>query len=130
MSQRVNIQYSIKLADLGTEIHRLVDQVDQELDSTWRDMPFHEVDSLSLEALRRLALYRDALSAADQSLGDVMTIINGYIKFQTSQTYNVNQEQLEDSAGHQDYAQSLTELEERLSQMKTSLQDPNAVPSS
>ena len=123
MSPRVNIQYSIKLEDLDKEVKRLLDKAHFQIHNLKGEAKATEV--LSLAALREVAQYRETLAEADQMLSDVMNIINGYISFQTSETYSVQGEQLSHQVEMADANPSLDTIERRLADFKTSIEAPN-----
>ena len=128
MSQRVNIQYSIKLEDLDIEVKRLVSQAHTRVESLGEgEIPLGE-ETLSLQTLQKITSYRTELAATDALLSDVMNIINGFIEFQTSNTYNVNPEQVERRIAEADDNDPLMGgLQERLEQFRESFAEPNEV---
>ena len=126
MSQRVNIQYSIKLEDLDKEVRRLLDKAYFQIHNL-KGKP-KAVDVLSLATLREIAQYRESLAEVDHKLRDIMNIINGFIGFQTAETYNVQPDH-DDSSSSADvlHSESIGDLEHKLQAFRNSMEAHNEV---
>lgn len=86
MNQRVNIQYSIDLDDLPTEVIRLLGIAFTKLRSTTTDGPdgiLNNKELLSLGSVETISSLRQSLAEVDYMLEDVTNIINGYISFKS-----------------------------------------------
>jgi len=86
MRQRVNIQYSVEIEDLKDEVGRLLEGVHSTLDGAdtfLTEGVLYRKEMLSLKTLEDIDQIRLQLAKADFTLGDVATIINGYINFKT-----------------------------------------------
>ena len=106
MGQRVNIQYSVDLGELQSEVDRLFAKAIKELDLT---APVGGTPKLKLgtEGLEKLDVLRRKLARIDIMLGDVQNIVEGYVRFKTqpaqpqvpdlpSQPEELEMEQIED----------------------------------
>ena len=82
MGQRVNIQYSVELEELQSEVDRLFAKAVKELDLT---APVGGTPKLKLgtEGLEKLDALRRKLARIDIMLSDVQNIVEGYIRFKT-----------------------------------------------
>mgnify|MGYP003658179801 CR=1 FL=1 len=86
MSQIINIQYSIDMQDLESEVDRLLFRAINKLSKTAK-----EVDSksnaakkrtlLSSELLEELTDTREKLATIDRGLQDIVEIIGGYVSY-------------------------------------------------
>lgn len=88
--ERVNIQYSIDLAELPTETHRLIKRASsltkEELTECFKELCSVKGDDvLSLSTLTSIDVARKKLAAIDYALSDVSDIINGFLHFQVQQ---------------------------------------------
>ena len=111
MSQRVNIQYSLRFDELAGEVKRLLDNTQLKLQELADVESISASRALSLETLRAITIQREGLAEVDHKLMDIMNIINGYISFHTNETYNTQREQLErDVSRDPTPAQTLEEL--------------------
>ena len=134
MTQRVNIQYSIDIEQLPSEINRLVKETESNLcdiSSSIISKESGEVD-ISLETVFSVNELRQKLSAIDHQLLDINNIMNGYINFLTKPPPEEDAEQGEEQQAQQDQsdiyparevADSIDELELKLSKFKTSSQE-------
>ena len=84
MSQRVNIQYSLRLDELAAEVKRLLDNTQLKLQELADAESISASRALSLETLRTITIQREGLAEVDHKLMDIMNIINGYISFHTN----------------------------------------------
>ena len=82
MGQRVNIQYSVELEDLESEVNRLFKAAMRNLDFK---SPLGHL-SLGTEGMDQVDNLRRKLAKADIMLGDVQNIIQGYVRFKTQPT--------------------------------------------
>jgi hypothetical protein len=82
MGQRVNIQYSVELSELQSEVDRLFGRAIKELDLV---APVGGTPKLKLgtEGLEKLDTLRRKLARVDIMLGDVQNIVEGYVRFKT-----------------------------------------------
>ena len=88
--ERVNIQYSIDLNDLPTEVVRLLKSAAERVTTTDFETlkSIDEKNSLSLNTLTSIDLARKRLAAIDYALNDVAQIINGYLTFKVHESLN------------------------------------------
>lgn len=82
MGQRVNIQYSIELDDIQSEVDRLYYKTMKELSSISSGAAFDYVP-LDLSGMEHIDKIRRKLAKIDIMLGDVDNIISGYVRFKT-----------------------------------------------
>ena len=82
MGQRVNIQYSVEIDDLQTEVNRLFGNAIAELDKV-QPVGGAPVAKLGTDGLEKLDQIRQSLAKIDIMLGDVQNIIEGYVRFKT-----------------------------------------------
>ena len=82
MGQRVNIQYSVELDDLQEEVNRLFAKAILELEKTC-PVGGTPVVNLGTEGIDKVDALRRKLAKVDIMLGDIQTIINGYVRFKT-----------------------------------------------
>ena len=76
MTQRVNIQYSINLDDLPTEVDRIFRVARQQL---------LEITLLDSAALKSIAQTRRELASLDHILNDLSGIISSYVEYEIAQ---------------------------------------------
>jgi len=95
LSDRINIQYSIDVNELPTEIKRLLGKVQEHLtlfaadnDGTLKEL--EDKDVLSLNTLEEVDMFRRRLAAMDYILNDVTHIITAYLEFKTQGTKGEN----------------------------------------
>jgi hypothetical protein len=127
MGERVNIQYSVDIEDLGDEVCRLMCDAYENLNAVeeGRRAPTNNV--LSLQTIKEIDGVRQKLADIDIRLGDAVNIINGYISYKSQM---INQQEIaaqvddhdrENGAEPPDYntmTESLTSLQERIKQFK------------
>ncbi len=82
MGQRVNIQYSIELDDIQSEVDRLYFKTMMELSSIGSSSKIDYVP-LDLSGMEHIDSIRRKLTRIDIMLGDVQNIISGYVRFKT-----------------------------------------------
>ena len=93
MSQRVNVQYSIDLDELPSEINRLVEKVGLPLSDA--QLTYQELRTLapvSVNALQYVEDLRLLLARVDYALDDVSKIIRGYMQISTQSANQQPQE--------------------------------------
>ena len=127
MSERVNIQYSVDVEDLGDEVCRLICGAFENLNSVNQGVAAPGDNVLSLRTIQQIDEIRQQLGEIDIRLGDAVNIINGYISYK-SQMINqqgivaqVDDHDRENGAEPPDYntmTESLTNLQERIKQFK------------
>lgn len=110
MSQRVKIQYSIELDEIGSEVDRLFTKTMRELTQLGGSPNF---DYLPLEtsSLEHIDQIRRKLSRIDIMFGDIQNIISGYIQFKVAPP----EEQVEPEPA-EDF--EIEDLERQLAQFK------------
>lgn len=72
MSQRVNIQFSIDLDELPSEVERLVEKFGSENEVTGELYKELVADVISVEGIKQINELRLSLSRADHILDDIM----------------------------------------------------------
>ena len=82
MTQRVNIQYTIDIDDLGEEVVRLMRALEDKIESLDMNVP-STTNALTLSTWDHINKLRGALGNIDIGLRDVNAIINGYVAHQT-----------------------------------------------
>ena len=84
MGQRINIQYSIDINELSTEVARLLAGVFDSLGSMPNTLGEpHEI--LKLQTLDEIDSMRQQLSAVDHTLADVTSLVSAYIAFRAQE---------------------------------------------
>ena len=83
MGERVNIQYSVDIEDLGGEVCRLICGAFENLNTvnTAIDPPVDNV--LSLQTIQQIDEVRQQLADIDIRLGDAVGLINGYVSYKS-----------------------------------------------
>ena len=86
MSQRVNIQYSVNIEELPSELDRLSKLIDSELKqlSSMALADGDEEVDISLQSIFNINEIRSKIASIDHSLLDVANIMNGYINYLTT----------------------------------------------
>jgi len=86
LNQRVNIQYSIDIEELPTEVQRLLAKA-RKLNSELDEKSFRSLSdisqgrTLSLKTLEEIDVVRKKIAAVDYVLNDACSIINGFLDF-------------------------------------------------
>ena len=82
MGQRVNIQYSVELDELQSEVDRLFGNAVKQLDLI---APVGGTPRLKLgtDGLEKIDSLRHRLAKIDIMLGDIQNIVEGYVRFKT-----------------------------------------------
>jgi len=88
MGQRINIQYSIDIDDLGPEVERLLGTAYDGVDFCTRagrlkDGEDQSGPPLSLEKMQHIDELRRKLAAIDYTLQDAHNIISAYLSFKS-----------------------------------------------
>jgi len=84
MTQRVNIQYSINLDDLPTEVDRIFRVATQQLSEI--TLPQEDPTGLlDAAALKSIAQTRRELASLDHILNDLSGIISSYVEYEIAQ---------------------------------------------
>jgi len=84
MSQRVNIQYSVELSELQSEVERLLQKASSNLEIAELEKTLKNPALLSLQTIEDLDEVRQALAKADFILNDVTNIVTGYLNYRTA----------------------------------------------
>tara|TARA_Y100001937_G_C7024716_1_gene287165 strand:- start:238 stop:648 length:411 start_codon:yes stop_codon:yes gene_type:complete len=126
MSQRVNVQYSIDLDELPSEINRLVEKVGLPLsDAQLTYQELRTLDPVSVNALQYVDDLRLLLARVDYALDDVSKIIRGYMQLST-QKPNQQPQETQQQAPPTPWVpsgDSLGNLEEKLRAFSESMSD-------
>ena len=134
MGERVNIQYSVDIGDLGEEVCRLICGAFENLNTvnTAIDPPVDNV--LSLQTIQQIDEVRQQLGEIDNRLSDVVNIVNGYISYKSqvigqqeiaTQVDNHDRENGADPSDYGSMTESLTSLQERIRQFKNENETAN-----
>lgn len=98
MGQRINIQYSIDMDDLGSEAVRMIENSKEKLQKvckkleSFSDTVKNKNAALSSTTVNEIALIRQALADVDFSLGDVTSIVAGYVSYEMEELTRSAQE--------------------------------------
>ena len=84
MGQRVNIQYSVELSDLDSEVNRLFDLVLGDLEAIAKGWGQGNNVVLDLSGIQMIDEVRQTLARADVALGDIQKIVQGYVQFKSA----------------------------------------------
>ena len=82
MGQRVNIQYSIDIAELEAEAQRLIKRSESRLNKLLSNF-LGDSPALSLETAEAIDSFRIELSEIDYGLNDINKIITGYLSYRS-----------------------------------------------
>ena len=85
MSHRVNIQYSVEIEELDTEVQRLLETTLSQLDVQALESLSEFKDVLSLATIEQIDKIRHSLAIVDHGLRDVNNIIAAYLNFQAQE---------------------------------------------
>jgi len=83
MGERVNIQYSVDIDDLGEEVCRLICDAFEKLNSVNDGVVAPENNVLSLRTIQQIDEVRQQLGEIDIRLGDAVNLINGYVSYKS-----------------------------------------------
>jgi len=121
MTQRINLQYSIKIEELESEVLRLLTKTHGNMHAVATTLSaFHEsgVPCLTVENIQRIDDLRVSLADMDHTLLDVQNIVRGYVQY-ASEPPTPDQELYKEP--HQE--EGLGELQTKLRQFRDTLQD-------
>ena len=127
MGERVNIQYSVDIEDLGEEVCRLICDAFEKLNGVNDGVVAPENNVLSLRTIQQIDEVRQQLGEIDNRLSDVVNIVNGYISYKSqmigqqeiaTQVDNHDRENGVDPSDYGPMTESLTNLQERIKQFK------------
>tara|TARA_R110000824_G_scaffold385048_2_gene579213 strand:- start:108 stop:515 length:408 start_codon:yes stop_codon:yes gene_type:complete len=83
MGERVNIQYSVDIGDLGKEVARLIGEAYSSLHTVTLDQVPDKDNVLSLRTIQMISEVRQKLADIDSGLSDAVNIINGYVSYKS-----------------------------------------------
>ena len=125
MNRRVNIQYSVKIDDLSSEVNRLLDDAHLRLNKLCENKSLIEDKNiLSLEAHELIDNLRLGLSDIDASLSEINSIITSYLDYKTRELMQtpLSPEAPPPGAFNQaDLMNSMPDLQEKIAKFKNSL---------
>jgi hypothetical protein len=84
MGQRVNIQYSVELDDLGDEVNRLFNRPIRDLQELFPSNEPSWYVPMDLTGIAMIEDLRQKISSADAALSDVQNIVQGYVQFKSA----------------------------------------------
>ena len=116
MGQRVNIQYSVELSDLDSEVNRLFDLAVKELEETamrWR----RDSIVLDLSGIQMIDQHRQTLTRTDVALGDIQKIVQGYVQFKSAPPQQEEVPDLPSEAEELELQQKIARFKEMLSEV-------------
>lgn len=82
--ERVNLQYTIEMDELGSEVSRLLSAAKNQLDGVAIPVPSNDDDALALNTLESVDEIRQRLAKLDYCLRDINNIIGAYINYRTA----------------------------------------------
>jgi len=134
MGERVNIQYSVDMDDLGGEICRLIHDAFENLNTVNESATAPTNNIMSLQTIKKIDEIRDELSDIDRRLSDSINIINGYISYKSQliarqeisdAADQEHQENLERASGHQDNnaSDALLDLQDKIREFQNEQPD-------
>ena len=117
MGERVNIQYSVDMGDLGKEISRLIGEAYSSLHTVTLEKVPDKDNILSLRTIQMIDEVRQELANIDLRLGDAVSLINGYVSYKSQM---IEQQQIGQSADQIESPQN--EISDNLSDIRERLQ--------
>jgi len=85
MGERVNLQYTIELDELGAEVDRLLSAASTQLNAVALPQPDSAIrTTLSLSTLENVDNARQRLAKLDYCLRDINNIIGAYVNYRTA----------------------------------------------
>ena len=81
MGQRINIQYSVDIDNLGEEVGRLIERTYTNIDELREECSLPR-DTLTLKMLSDIETLRQKLYNIDSSLQDITHLVSSYVAFQ------------------------------------------------
>tara|TARA_B100000131_G_C18108089_1_gene608626 strand:- start:391 stop:804 length:414 start_codon:yes stop_codon:yes gene_type:complete len=132
MSQRVNIQYSVKLEELEGEVSKLVERAFSDLQRISSDKTQPE-NYLSMDCYEQIDRIRLELHNVDSILQDVSNIVRSYMAYKTQQMVqeaqpqqaqpNHSLESIEQMLPSGDLQQKLASFREKLENISEGVED-------
>ena len=133
--QRVNIQYSIDLEELPSEVERLIENSSEYLEDSLSVVEelLEQDDHLTIKTVNEINTLRLALSKVDYVLDDVSKIVGGYLKMTVAPPQETEEQQSAPVGNpfiDQRYSEStINELQQKLSdfQERVNNEEPTEV---
>jgi|TARA_R110002110_G_scaffold129007_1_gene308977 hypothetical protein len=123
MSQRVNIQYSVKIGDLEQEVQRLVTKAFSLLEAGSYAEADRVATTLSVESHEQIDQLRLTLSDVDTILADVNMIIGSYLSYKSQEMMQSVARPSNPLESQGETIPELSELQEKISNFKNKLAD-------
>tara|TARA_R110001583_G_scaffold76087_1_gene208730 strand:- start:1178 stop:1561 length:384 start_codon:yes stop_codon:yes gene_type:complete len=117
MGQRVNIQYSVELSDLDSEVNRLFDLVLGDLEAIAKGWGQGNNVVLDLSGIQMIDEVRQTLTRADVALGDIQKIVQGYVQFKSAPPQQEEVPDLPSEAEELELQQKIARFKEMLSEV-------------
>ena len=117
MGQRVNIQYSVELSDLDSEVNRLFDLVIEDLEAIATGWGRGNNVVLDLSGIQMIDEVRQTLARADVALGDIQKIVQGYVQFKSAPPQQEEVPDLPSEAEELELQQKIARFKEMLSEV-------------
>ena len=117
MGQRVNIQYSVELSDLDSEVNRLFDLVIEDLEAIATGWGRGNNVVLDLSGIQMIDEVRQTLTRADVALGDIQKIVQGYVQFKSAPPQQEEVPDLPSEAEELELQQKIARFKEMLSEV-------------
>ena len=117
MGQRVNIQYSVELSDLDSEVNRLFDLVIEDLEAIATGWGQGNNVVLDLSGIQMIDEVRQTLARADVALGDIQKIVQGYVQFKSAPPQQEEVPDLPSEAEELELQQKIARFKEMLSEV-------------
>ena len=121
MSQRVNIQYSVKIEDLEEEVRRLADKAFSLLGDCINNNINHDNITLSVNSHKDIDQLRHVLSDVDAILADVNMIIGSFLSYKSQEMMQSVPRPPSPIEPAEGMPTELSELQEKISSFKASL---------
>ena len=117
MGQRVNIQYSVELSDLDSEVNRLFDLVLRDLEAIATGWGRGNNVMLDLSGIQMIDEVRQTLTRTDVALGDIQKIVQGYVQFKSAPPQQEEVPDLPSEAEELELQQKIARFKEMLSEV-------------
>jgi len=121
MSQRVNIQYSVKIDDLEEEVQRLAGKAFSILGDCVNNSTHMGETKLSVDSHRDIDQLRLDLSDVDAILADINMIISSFLSYKSQEMMQSVPRPPNPLEGAEGAPTDLSELQEKISNFKASL---------
>jgi len=121
MSQRVNIQYSVKIDDLEEEVQRLAGKAFSILGDCVNNSTHMSETKLSVDSYRDIDQLRLDLSDVDAILADINMIISSFLSYKSQEMMQSVPRPPNPFEGAEGAPADLSELQEKISNFKASL---------